>query len=104
MRLLTASIASRLGRFINSVIYTIRLCYLHFAPENPEDSEMYLLVLAHLCCPGQSPESHKMIVVVVLCLLSNNYYNQATGYATQHSWCLSQAWINWQGCQDEHPE
>jgi len=27
------------------------LCYLHFAPENPEDGEMYLLVLAHLVVP-----------------------------------------------------
>jgi len=24
--------------------------------------------------------------------------NQATGYATQHIWCLSQARINWEGC------
>jgi len=38
------------------------LCYLHFAPENPEDGEMYLLVAAHLGGPGQSPESHKMVV------------------------------------------
>jgi len=37
-------------------------CYLHFAPENPEDSEMYLLVLAHPGCPRQSPESRKMVV------------------------------------------
>jgi len=34
------------------------LCYLHFAPENPEDGEVYLLVLAHPGCPGHSPESH----------------------------------------------
>jgi len=39
----------------------ICLCYLHFAPENPEDNEMYLLVLAHLGYPGHSPESHKMV-------------------------------------------
>ena len=43
----------------------ICLCYLHFAPENPEDGKMYLLVLAYLGCPGQRPESHKMVVVVV---------------------------------------
>ena len=44
--------------------WCICLCYLHFAPENPEDSEMYLLVLAHPGCPGQSPESCKMVVCV----------------------------------------
>jgi len=38
------------------------LCYLHFAPENPEDGEMYLLMSAHLGCPGQSPENCKMVV------------------------------------------
>jgi len=27
---------------------------------------MFLLVLAYLGCPGQSPESHKMVVVVVV--------------------------------------
>jgi len=25
-------------------------------------------------------------------------FNQATGYASQHIWCLSQARINWEGC------
>jgi len=43
--------------------WCICLCCLHFAPENQEDGEMYLLVLAHPGCPGQSPESHKMVVV-----------------------------------------
>ena len=38
------------------------LCYLHFAPENPEDGKMYLLVQAHPGGPGQSPESCKMVV------------------------------------------
>ena len=28
--------------------WCVCLCYLHFAPENPEDGEMYLLVPAHL--------------------------------------------------------
>ena len=46
------------------------LCYLHFAPENPEDGEMYLLVPAHPGCPGQSPLSHKMVVLCVLFLFS----------------------------------
>jgi len=27
---------------------------------------MFLLVLAHMGCPGQNPESRKMVVVVVL--------------------------------------
>ena len=44
--------------------WCICLCYLHFAPENPEDGEMYLVVLAHPGCPEHSPESHKMVVVV----------------------------------------
>jgi len=54
------------GVAVHPHCWCIRLCYLHFAPENPEDSEMYLLVLAHLGCPGQSPESHKTVVVVVV--------------------------------------
>ena len=46
-------------------------CVLHFAPENPEDDEMYLLVLAHPDYPRHSPESHKMVVVLMLlCLFS----------------------------------
>ena len=43
--------------------WCICLCYLHFAPENPEDGKMYLLVMAHPGYPGHSPESHKMVVV-----------------------------------------
>ena len=46
--------------------WCICLCYLHFSPENPEDDEMYPLVLAHPGYPGHSPESHKMVVVVVV--------------------------------------
>jgi len=42
----------------------ICLCYLRFAPENPDDGEMYLLVLAHPGCLGQDPGSHKTVVVV----------------------------------------
>jgi len=45
--------------------WCICLCYLHFAPENPEDGKMYLPVLARLGCPRQSPGSHKIVVVVV---------------------------------------
>ena len=50
------------GAPISLGCWCICLCYLHFAPENPEDGEMYLLVLTHMGCPGQSPESHKMVV------------------------------------------
>ena len=46
--------------------WCIYLCYLYFAPENPEYGKMYLLVLAHPGCPGLSLESHKMVVVIVV--------------------------------------
>jgi len=46
--------------------WCICLCYLHFAPENPEDGEMYLLVLADPLYPAQNPESRKMVVVIVV--------------------------------------
>jgi len=45
--------------------WCICLCYLHIAPENTENDEMYLLPLAHLGCPGHSPESHKMVVIII---------------------------------------
>jgi len=32
---------------------------------------MFLLVLAHPGCPGQNPESHKMVVWVCVCLSVN---------------------------------
>ena len=44
------------------------LCYLHFAPENPEDGKIYLLVPAHPGYPRQSPESCKMGVCVYVCV------------------------------------
>ena len=43
------------------------LCYFHFAPENPEDGEMCLLVPANPGFPGQSPESCEMVVCVCVC-------------------------------------
>jgi len=52
------------GVAVHTDCWCICLCYLHFAPENPEDGEMYLLVLAHSGCPRQSPESRKMVVCV----------------------------------------
>ena len=48
--------------------WCICLYYLSFAPENPEDGEMYLLVPAHPGCPIKSPESSKMVVCVCLCV------------------------------------
>jgi len=59
------------GVAVHPDCWCICLCYLHFASENPEDGIMYLLLLAHLGFPGHSPESHKMVVVVVvLCWFS----------------------------------
>ena len=52
------------GVVVHPDCWCICLCYLHFASENPEDGEMYLLVPAHLGCPGQSPQSRKMAVCV----------------------------------------
>ena len=51
--------------------WCICLCYLHFAPEFPEDGKMYLLVSAHLGCPRQSLESCKMVVFlcVTYCMM-----------------------------------
>jgi len=31
-------------------------------------------------------------------VLPSWFYLQATGYESQHIWCLSQARINWEGC------
>jgi len=52
------------GVAVHPDCWCVCLCYLHFAPENPEDGEMYFLVPAHPGCPGQSPESCKMVVCV----------------------------------------
>ena len=57
------------GVAVHPDCWNVCLCYLHFAPENPEDSEMYLLIPAHPGCPGQSPESCKMVVCIVCVLL-----------------------------------
>ena len=46
--------------------WCICLCYLHFAPENPEDGKMYLLVPAHPGCPRQSQRAVKWLCVCVL--------------------------------------
>ena len=52
------------GVAVHPDCWYVCLCYLHFAPENPEDGEMYLLVPAHPSGPGQGPQSHKMVVCV----------------------------------------
>jgi len=46
------------GVVVHPDCWCICLCYLHFAPENLEDGEMYLLVMVHLGCPGHNPVSH----------------------------------------------
>jgi len=56
--------------------WCVCLCYLHFVPENPEDGEMYLLVLSHLSYLGQSPESRKMVVCVCN---SDDYFHWPAG-------------------------
>ena len=52
------------GVAVHPDCWCVCLCYLHFAQENPEGGEMYLLVPAHPGCPGQSSESCKMAVCV----------------------------------------
>jgi len=42
----------------------------------------------------EGDEATKLIYTVCICILCN----QATGYASQHIWCLFQARINWEGC------
>ena len=53
------------GVAVHPDCWCLCLCYLHFAPENPEDGEMYLLVPAHPGCPGHSTQSRKMVVCCV---------------------------------------
>ena len=54
------------GVAVHPDCWCICLCYLHFAPENPEDGKMYLLVLARPGCPRQSPKSREMVVCCLL--------------------------------------
>jgi len=63
-----------------SRLLVLCLCYLHFAPENPEDGEMYLLVPAHLGCPGQSPQSRKMDVCVCVRVCDFMQPSASVGY------------------------
>jgi len=64
------------GVAVHPDCWCLCLCYLHFAPENPEDGEMYLLVPALPGCPGQSPESCKMVVCV--CVISHTHTHTRT--------------------------
>jgi len=50
---------------------------------NPEDGKMFLLVPAHPGCPGQSPESHKMVVCVCMCVLVITTWH-AVAHMQQH--------------------
>jgi len=56
------------GVTVHPDFWSVCLCYLHFAPENPKDGEMYLLVPVHPGCPGQSPESCKMVAHACACM------------------------------------
>jgi len=56
------------GVAVHPDCWCICLCYLHFAPENPEDGEIYLLLPAHPGCPGQGTQSRKMVVCVYVCV------------------------------------
>jgi len=47
--------------------WCICLRYLHFAPENPEDGEMYLLVPAHSGCSGTKSRELYVCVCVRVC-------------------------------------
>jgi len=72
------------GVAVDPDCWCVCLCYLHFAPENPEDGKMYLLVPAHPGCPRQSPQSRKMVVckmvvyvntaLLLILLLNITYY------------------------------
>ena len=64
------------GVAVHPDCWCVCLCYLHFAPENPEEGEMYLLVPAQTGCPRQSPGSCKMVVCVLANLLSTIFFNQ----------------------------
>jgi len=47
------------------VKWCVCLCHLHFAPENPEDGEMYILVPAHPGCPDKVQRAVKWLCVGV---------------------------------------
>ena len=58
------------GVAVHPDCWCVCLCYLHFAPENPEDGEIYLLVLSHPGYLRQSLASCKMVVCMcIICLM-----------------------------------
>jgi len=65
------------GAAVHSDSWYVYLCYLHFAPENPEDGEMYLLVPAHPDFPGKVLRAVKWLCVV--CVMCVNMF---------HPYCL----------------
>ena len=74
------------GVAVHPDCWCVCLCYLHCSPENPEDGKMYLLVLAHPGWPGQSPESHKMVVCV--CVFVSLLSLEAVDVRTKLCLCL----------------
>ena len=79
------------GVAVHPDCWCICLCYLHFAPENPENGEMYLLVPAHPGCPGQSPESRKMVVLCCVCQYYNSFNLLICG-PNSHTETLTPMW------------
>jgi len=43
-------------------------------------------------------KSNSIATGIIINSLLHKTQNQATGYASQHIWCLTQARINWMGC------
>ena len=48
----TNSVKALKDKALSTDCWSICLCYLHLAPVNPEDGEMYLLVPVHPGCPS----------------------------------------------------
>jgi len=62
---------------------------------------LWLLLLLPLSAsplppPSQTPPQPPLLLIIYFLRLL--HVNQATGYASQHIWCLSQARINWEHC------
>jgi len=53
------------GMAVHPDCWCVCLCYLHFAPENPKDGEMYLLVPPHPGCPDKVHKAVKWLCVCV---------------------------------------
>jgi len=46
---------------------------------------MFLLVPAHLGCPGQNPESHKTVVCVCVIIMANGFLQVAEFQSEAHT-------------------